>query len=356
MGKKFLSVAVVVVLLAVLSLGLMVNPGLAQQQQQQQQQQQAQQPQYQWRMSQIHPVDSDYDIRAKEFAKKVFERTQGRIKIDVYSGGVLGDWTQIFEMVMRGTIETALQQANANFDPELNLAYYFPYIFTTFDDAVKVYSPGGWAYKVVQKLWEKHNIKALDVVPIGMSGVSLKAMPPSPEDPTVKKGMKVRVMPIKPCEWTYEALGYIATPIPYAEVYTALQMGVADGQMGGPPYQGWQFRDVQKVWIQYNDFCETWWFVINKGIWDKLSPEDQKVLMEAANEESKIQWERAKQVDEEYRQKLQKEYGWTIVMLTDEQLNKIAQHVRKVVWPKMEELCGKNLMDLIYKESGIPRQ
>ena len=41
--------------------------------------------------------------------------------------------------------------------------------------------------------------------------------------------------------------------------------------------------------------------------------------------------------------------------LTQEELDAIATHVRKVVWPKMEELVGKELMDRIYKESGIPR-
>ncbi len=61
----------------------------------------AAEPQFKMRLAQVHPVDSDYDLRAKSFAKKVFEGTNGRIQIDVFSGGVLGDWTEIFEMVQR---------------------------------------------------------------------------------------------------------------------------------------------------------------------------------------------------------------------------------------------------------------
>ena len=53
-------------------------------------------PQYTWRLAQVHPVDSEYDILAKEFARKVEERSNGRIHIDVFSGGVLGDWTETF--------------------------------------------------------------------------------------------------------------------------------------------------------------------------------------------------------------------------------------------------------------------
>ena len=125
--------------------------------------------------------------------------------------------------------------------------------------------------------------------------------------------------------------------------------------MGGPPFQAWQFKDVNKVWVQYNDFFESWWFAINMDLWKKISPEDQAVMLKAAQEESDIQWARADQVDEEYRQKLVKEYGWEIVIFTQDQLNAIANHVRKTVWPKMEGIVGKDLMDRIYKESGISR-
>ena len=312
-------------------------------------------PQFTMRLAQVHPVGSDYDLRALSFAKKVFEGTDGRIKIDVFSGGTLGDWTEVFEMVQRGSIEMSMAQANANFDAQLNLAYYFPYIVTNSAEAKKVYGPDGWAYKIITDLWAKHNIKALAVIPLGMSGVSVNKVPAKVAEPGASHGLKVRVMPIKPCEWTYEALGYIATPIPYAEAYSAIQTGIADGQMGGPPFQAWQFKDVNKVWIQYNDFFESWWFAINMDLWKKISPEDQAVMLKAAQEESDIQWARADQVDEEYRQKLVKEYGWETVIFTQDQLNAIAGYVRKTVWPKMEEIVGKDLMDRIYKESGISR-
>jgi TRAP-type C4-dicarboxylate transport system substrate-binding protein len=315
----------------------------------------AAEPQYKWRMAQVHPVDSDYDIRAKEFARKVEERTSGRIHIDVFSGGLLGDWTETFEMLSRGSLEVNMAQANSNFDPKLNLAYYFPYLVKDIEEAKQVYGRDGWAYKIIQDLWAAHNVKALAVIPLGMAGVSLRSKPASYADPTVHNQMKVRVMPIKPCELTYEAMGYIATPIPYAEAYSAIQTGIADGQMGGPPFQSWQFKDINKVWIQYNDFFESWWIALNLDLWNKLTPEDQEILQTAALEESAIQWERAAAEDEKYRQMLKDEYGWEIVLLTPEELTTMADHVRGAVWPKMEELIGKDLMDRIYQESGIRR-
>lgn len=312
-------------------------------------------PQFKLRLAQIHPTDSDYDQRAQSFAKKVFERTEGRIKIDVFSGNMIGDWTEIFDMVQKGTLEMSMAQANANVDPQLNLAYYFPYIATSSEEARKVYGPDGWAYRIIRELWAKNNIQALAVVPIGMAGLSLSSLPEKYAEPGAVHEMKVRVMPMKACEWTYESLGYIPTPIPYTEVHRSLESGVVDGQMGGPPFQAWQFKDVNKVWIQYNDYFESWWFTINMDIWNQIPAVDQYVLLEAAQEESNIQWERADELDEEYRQKLVKEYGWSIVGFSEEELDAIASHVRKTVWPKMEELVGKELMDRIYEESGIKR-
>ena len=312
-------------------------------------------PKWTFKMGHPNPVDVPYDKTAHKFADLVSEKTNGQVKINIFPNNQLGDWTETFELISRGVVEMGFQIANAQYDPKLNFAYYMPYVVSDIEEAKKAYAPGGWAFGIIKDLWLEHGIQPLAVYPIGMAGVSLRSMPPAPGDPNVPKNMKVRVMPLAACSMTYEALGYIATPIPYAEVYSGIQTGIVDGQQGGPPFQAWSFRDVNKVWIQYNDFFESWWFAINMDLWNKLSKEDQDVMLKAAQEESEIQWARAEEADEEYRQKLVKEYGWEIVMLSQEQLDAVAGHVRKVVWPKMEEIVGKDLMDRIYKESGISR-
>ena len=312
-------------------------------------------PKWTFKMGHPHPADTDYDKTGHWFAEQVFERTKGQVKINIFPANQLGDWTETFELISRGVVEMGFQIANAQYDPRLNFAYYMPFVVNDIEEAKQAYASGGWAFGLIKGLWLDHGIQPLAVYPIGMAGVSLRSMPPSPGDPNVPKNMKVRVMPLAACSMTYGVLGYISTPIPYAEVYSGIQTGIVDGQMGGPPFQAWSFRDVNKVWIQYNDFFESWWFAINMDLWNKLSKEDQEVMLKAAQEESAIQWARAEEADEEYRQKLVKEYGWEIVILTQEQLDAVAGHVRKVVWPKMEEIVGKDLMDRIYKESGIAR-
>jgi len=82
-------------------------------------------------MPQVHPVGSDYDLRAIAFADEVREKTDGRIDITVYSGGVLGDWVECYERVMRGDYELTLTPIAPTYDPRLNIAYYMPYLFTS---------------------------------------------------------------------------------------------------------------------------------------------------------------------------------------------------------------------------------
>ena len=309
---------------------------------------------YKWRLAQVHPVGSDYDKRARAFADEVREKTEGRIDITVYSGGVLGDWTENFEMVMRGALDMALTPIAPTYDPRLNIAYYLPYVAETVEKAKLVYTPGGVIYDETLKMLEPLNIKGLAVFPVGAAGCTLRECPPSPGDPDVPKKMKIRVMPLRLCELTYKRLGYIPTAIPYAECYSAIQTGVVDGEMGGPPFQGYQFRDIQGCWIQYNDYFETWWFFMNKKLWDELSVSDQKILLDAANKQALGRWDYVVEEDEKYRRKME-EYGLKIVMLSDEELAKCANAIRKDVWPEMEKLVGKALMDKIYAAVGIER-
>jgi len=300
-------------------------------------------PKWEFKMGHPNPVDVPYDKTAHKFADLVAEKTDGQVQVNIFPNNQLGDWTETFELISRGVVEMGFQIANAAYDPKLNFAYYMPYVVNDLDEARVAYAPGGWAYDIIKGLWADHGIKALAVYPIGMAGVSLRSMPPAPGDPNVPKEMKVRVMPLVACSMTYEALGYIATPIPYAEVYSGIQTGIVDGQQGGPPFQAWSFRDVNSVWVQYNDYFEQHWITMNLELWNSLPEDIQAAVQEAANEASTIRWQQVETEDQHYRDVLKNEFGWEIVMLTTEELNACASKVRLEVWPKMKEMLGDEL-------------
>jgi len=53
------------------------------------------------------------------------------------------------------------------------------------------------------------------------------------EIPTFPRTSKIRVPPIKSFEVTAQALGFLATPIPWADTFTAMQSGIVNGAIGG---------------------------------------------------------------------------------------------------------------------------
>ena len=171
---------------------------------------------YKWRLNQGHPKDSPFGKAAEAFAAEVKQRTNGRIDITVYHAGALGDWVLMNEMVMRGSVELDLNPVAPTYDPRLNIAYYTPYLFKTFQEGKVAYAKGGWINNMLDDLFAGVNTKGLSVLPLGMSGATVRRVPPSPGDPDVSKGLKIRVMPLKVCELTYKRLGYIPVAIPYA--------------------------------------------------------------------------------------------------------------------------------------------
>ncbi len=306
---------------------------------------------YKWRLVQTMPEESDFHLRATAFANEVKVKTEGRIDITVYSNSVLCDWVECHERIMRGDYELGLQPLAPTYDPRLNIGYYMPYLFTNTKEAKKAYKRGGWIYKMVDDLLVDQGIKGLALMPIGWAGVTTKKVPDGWREMKPNK-MKIRVMPLKATELTWQRLGYIPSTIPYSEAFSAIQTGVADGESGGPPYQGYQFRDIQGVWIQYNDYLEPWWFFMNLKLFNKLSKKDQKILLNAAEKQVKGRWDYFLGEDEQFRQKL-RDFGLQVLMPTDKELKAFAKAIREDVWPKMEPLMGKGLVDKARKEVGM---
>lgn len=307
---------------------------------------------YKWRLTQVMPEDSDMHRRAVAFAEEVKEKTNGNIEITVHSGGVLCDWVECHERVMRGDYELALQPLAPTYDPRLNIGYYMPYLFTNTAEAKEAYKKGGWVYNMVGDLLVDQGIKGLALFPVGWAGVTTREEPKGWGKMEPNK-MKIRVMPLKACELTWQRLGYIPSTIPYAEAFSAIERGVADGESGGPPFQGYQFRDIQGVWIQTNDYLEPWWFFMNKELFDKVPAKYQKILVDAAEKQVVGRWDVFLAEDEEYRKKM-KEFGLKVLVPTDAELKAFAKAIREDVWPKMEPLMGKTLVDKCRKEVGMP--
>lgn len=138
----------------------------------------------------------------------------------------------------------------------------------------------------------------------------------------------------------------------YSDLYTSMQTGVCDGWLGGTAelnYVG--FRDVIKYLYLVNQQMENNSGIINKDKFNSLPAEYQTALMEAFSEESAASFGRAQTTDET-NIKLCEDYGITIVKLTQDELNALADKVRTETWDKDFEMYGEDAKTAVYADMG----
>ena len=98
-------------------------------------------------------------------------------------------------------------------------------------------------------------------------------------------GLKLRVIQNPLFIDTFTALGASAQPMPFPEVYTALEQGVVDGQENPlATILASKFYEVQDNTVMSNHIYSVWALLMSKKFWDKLSPDEQQLITEAGKE------------------------------------------------------------------------
>jgi TRAP-type C4-dicarboxylate transport system substrate-binding protein len=297
----------------------------------------------------ISPLEYRSTLGLNRIAEKVKNATDGRIEMDIFPMNQLGDYTQVFEEIQRGTIEMGLIFIPSQYDVMLEIGS-LPFLAESYEDMRDQLSPGSYVYSIIDEAISKLGIKFLRIYGEGFVGVGSAKKPENHADPKADKGMLIRVAPLAVYKETSQDMGYRTTSIPYADTYSAIQTGVCDGWIGGSSQINYQvFRDVINYYTPYNCLFDQTGFLINQELWDSLSPEDQKIISEAVDYEADKSFADCKAEDEKYI-KMMAEEGIEILNLTPEQTKALAEHIRNVTWPKLEKKFGKDVLDKV-KES-----
>ncbi len=293
------------------------------------------------KISHIRPQGATIDNELRVFAEELKTATDGSVELNLFPASALGDYTSVQERISVGAIDMAVQPAATAVDRRMQISA-FPYVAANWDEAKKIYGPGGAIHAAMKDLYAKQDITMLAAYPVYFGGVALNTDAVNPGDPTAAKGIKVRVPGIKSFQLTADALGYISSPIPFSEAFTAVQTGVVDGVVGSGA-EGYyaSFRDVTTSYVPVNTHFEVWYMIINSGTLAEMSEEDRAALETVALDFEAKRWEAAEADQGAFEQKLA-ENGATIVSLTDEELAATAAHVRAQVWPEVLEDVGQD--------------
>ncbi|HEX7388172.1 MAG TPA: DctP family TRAP transporter solute-binding subunit, partial [Castellaniella sp.] len=277
----------------------------------------------------------------------VRQRTNGRINIKVYPGTSLvqGDQTREFTAIRQGVIDMAIG-STINWSPQvkqLNL-FSLPFLMPDYP-AIDALTHG----KVGQDLFKILTQKG--VVPLAWGENGYRQLSNSVREvktPADIKGMKLRVVGSPLYIDTFTALGANPTQMSWADAQPALASGAVDGQENPLSiYYGAKLYDVgQKYLTLWNYVADPLIFVVNKDVWNSWTPEDQKIVREAAIEAGQKEIVIARKGVTSTDDSLLKEiesHGVKVTTLSPEQIAAFAK-VTQPVFDKWAKQIGPDLV------------
>ena len=284
----------------------------------------------------------------KEVAKEVAAKSNGRIDIKIFPANQLGDYTLVYEELIRGTIDMALISVPSQFDPRMELVYINGFV-TGYDGIKKAFKPNGWMAKKMDEFHTRLGVKFLGFNVEGMIGIGSTKPVRDPLDPTVNKGVLTRVPFMDVYKTGVEAMGYKTISLPYADIFQAMQTGVCDAVSSIPPALAYTvLKDAMKYWYQTNYSLENESYLMSQKTWGKLKPADQKIIFDAVTKVAAKSSDQAKKDDARYMELMRKK-GIKVYTYTDKELAPIQAAISKS-WVKLEANMGKDLMDEFRKQ------
>lgn len=221
--------------------------------------------------------------------KLLKERTNGDLGLEIYHSAQLGSERDAVEGVSLGTLEMTLSSTGplGNFTKDF-MIFDLPFII---QDREKAYAwmDGPEGQRILSSLMSQ-NIVGLSIWENGFRHLTNSQRPVvNPED---AKGLKIRLMENPVHLATFRALGAYPTPMPFGELFTALQQKTVDGQENPLVIiETSKFYEVQNQLALSGHFYSPAILLINKTVWEeKLTDAQRKIFMEAAAEAR--DWER----------------------------------------------------------------
>jgi C4-dicarboxylate-binding protein DctP len=301
------------------------------------------------KFSHVVAADTPKGKAAEHFAKVAAEKTNGKVKVEVYPNSTLYKDKEEVEALQLGSVQM-LAPSLAKFAPlgvkEFEV-FDLPYIFDDYDQLHAV-TQGPVGKSLLDKLGDK------GILGLAYWDNGFKVMSANKPLREVKdfRGQKMRIQSSKVLEAQMKALGASPQVMAFSEVYQALQTGVVDGTENPPSNLYTQkMYEVQKYVTHSNHGYLGYAVIVNKPFWEGLPADIRKSLEEAMAESTQFANDIAKQENDDSLAKVKASGKSEIIELTPEQ--KLAWKKKLVqVHKQMEDRIGKDLIESIYKATG----
>ena len=286
-----------------------------------------------------HPVGK----AAVFFADKVKEKTDGRITVDTFGNGVLGSEPQLQSSLQGGIIDVM-------FGPTSNLVgsvpgyliFDLPFFYKDFA-AVDAVMDGEVGKELFNRLDTEMGIVGLAYMDNGFRHITNALRPINTVEDL--SGIKIRVIPNPLFLATFEALGTNPVPLPYPELFSALETGAVEAQETpvGLIYAS-RFYEVQDHLALTGHVYTPFVLLASKKWFGGLSAEDQALVMEAAQEAAIYQRDLSRSAAESLVGELEAE-GMEVTRPTEEAMAAFRERTAPVV-DQFRDQIGADLVDM----------
>jgi tripartite ATP-independent transporter DctP family solute receptor len=274
---------------------------------------------YELRLGHDQPDGHPYDIAVDTFAARVRAATSGVVDIRVFPAAQLGDSPEQFEGMQMGTLDMALAAFShaSQFCPEFGL-FSAPFLFESEAHFDAVFD-GDVGTTLEESCSERYAVRLLSTF---TSGYRVLFNGKRPIDSAADlRGMKIRVMGGEADALTWQTFGAIPVPMPYSEVYSALQAGVIDGaENEAASILANKFYETAEYVAETNHLVLPMGLFIGNGAWDRLPEEYRTALREQARGSAIWQRELMTQRNEAALTEMRERFGAHLSALRSEEL------------------------------------
>ncbi|PJG82194.1 TRAP transporter substrate-binding protein [Caviibacterium pharyngocola] len=228
-----------------------------------------------------HNLDQSHVVHQAlaQMAKEVQEKSNGELKIRIYPSGQMGGPRETIELLQNDALDMTKASASEmeSFVKEFSV-FSAPYLFDNEEHFKKVLF--GNVGKSITDKTQKNGFTVEASYVAGTRSFYAKKAINSPAD---MKGLKIRVVSTPTTNKLIELLGGSPAPIPFGEVYTALQQGVIDGAENNiPSYNQTRHVEVAKFYIEDQHTSVPDYLIISNKALAKLDDNQRQILAEAA--------------------------------------------------------------------------
>jgi C4-dicarboxylate-binding protein DctP len=298
--------------------------------------------------------DQPKHVAALAFKEHVEKATNGSIKVEIYPAGQFGKDQPTMEGLKLGTLEMAVAHDGAIATVYKQIGILgIPFLYDNHEHAWRVYD-SKWKDEFSADMIKKQGIRLLGVADNGVRHFtnSLREI----KTPADMKGMKIRIQPSPVFKTMVESLGASPSAIPWAELPTALQQKVVDGQENGVTnILAASLHQHQKYATLDGHVWSIHAYLMNENFYQGLSPAEKKAVEEGTQKAIAIHRKMTSDQDRNAKPILAK-VGMQVYVPTAEQVGEFRKLAQPPVKEWAEKEIGKEYVDSLFKAIDATRK